>query len=332
MNPPILVLTATAVRKAAELQDPLFKKRAEILAKIPHFWTLVFEQAPPEIDSFIQPSDAKLFAECLETIDVTRFELNDPKGHPRSVSIKFGFGENEYFEDKVLEKKFWHRRSLDGWEGLVSEPVKIHWKKGKDLTGGLTDAAHKLFEAKKKAGKDAKHSDLPEYKKLASRIEDSEETSQSFFTWFGFVSSWKWVSAEESEKATKLEAERAEKRSRGEEVEDLPEDDLEDDHQETEVFPGGDEFATIFVEDMWPSAIKYYSELTISDTKNPDADPFIERAHEQDDEDISDLDEQDLDDEESGSEIDIRALVGKGKNKSNGTSADAPPAKKQRKA
>jgi len=304
------------IRKAAELQEPLFKKRAEIIAKIPHFWTLVFESAPPEIDSFIQPSDAKLFAECLETIEVSRFELNDPKGHPRSVSIKFGFGENEYFEDKVLEKKFWHRHSLDGWEGLVSEPVKIHWKKGKDLTGGLTDAAHKLFEARKKAGKDTKHSDLPEYKALASRIEDSEETSQSFFTWFGFVSSWKWISAEESEKAVKQEAEREEKRKRGEDVEEPVEDDDEDDHQETEVFPAGDEFATIFAEDMWPSAIKYYR-----------------RAHEQDDEDMSDLEDiEDLDDEDSGSEIDIRALVGKGKNKSNGASADAPPAKKQRKA
>jgi hypothetical protein len=34
------------------------------------------------------------------------------------------------------------------------------------------------------------------------------------------------------------------------------------DFQEIEVFPGGDEVATIIAEDMWQNAIKYYSRLT----------------------------------------------------------------------
>ena len=46
-----------------------------------------------------------------------------------------------------------------------------------------------------------------------------------------------------------------------------------------------------------------------------------EQSHEQDDDDFSDIDVDEMDeDEESGDEIDIRGLVGKG-----------PPAKKQRK-
>ncbi|KAF2651261.1 hypothetical protein K491DRAFT_99569 [Lophiostoma macrostomum CBS 122681] len=309
------------IRKSTALHAPLYKKRAALISKIPHFWALVFEQAPPEIDNFIQPSDSKLFAECLQTFDVTRFEIDDPKGSPRSFSFKFGFSDNQYFEDKVLEKKFWYRRSLDGWQGLVSEPVNIHWKKGQDLTDGLTSAAYKLHQAKQKLAEPAngdaktKETDLPEYKALAAKIEESEETSNSFFAFFSYISSWKSVSAEESEKASKLEADRLEKKKRGEKVEDdEPVDEPEYDWQETEVFPSGDELATIIAEDIWPSAIKYYS-----------------HAHEADDEDLSDIDVEDMDEDEDDSddEIDIRGLVGKGKAKA---SSDSPPPKKQRKA
>lgn len=224
----------------------------------------MFEQSPPEIDNFVQPSDSKLFAECLQTIEVSRFELDDPKGSPRSFSIKFGFSDNAYFEDKALEKKFWFRKSLDGWQGLVSEPVKINWKKGQDLTDGLTDAAYQLYQAKQKLVETAngsaksKETSLPEYKSLAEMIEMTDG-SNSFFSWFGFASSYKWISAEESEQASKVEAENLEKRRRGEKIKDEePEDDGQD-FQETEVFPQGDELAMIIAEDMWPSAIKYYS-------------------------------------------------------------------------
>lgn len=169
-----------------------------------------------------------------------------------------------------MEKKFWYRRSSDGWQGLVSQPVKINWKKGKDLTGGLTDAAYALFEAKQELSSSSngaaaqKETTLPEYKSLAAKIEDGQEDSNSFFLWFAYVSSWKWVSAEESEKALKIEAERLEKKKRGEKVDDDDDDEADEeehDFQETEVFPQGDEVATIIADDMWPTAIKYYSML-----------------------------------------------------------------------
>lgn len=305
-----------AVRKSNELNAPLWKKRAEVIAKIPHFWTLVLEQAPTEFDAFILPSDARIFAECFTTLEVTRFEIDDPKGSPRSVSIKFGFAKNDYFEEAVLEKKFWFRKSKD-WEGLVSEPVKITWKEGKDPTEGLTDAAYKLFEARSKSAKSAngdsksKDAELPEYKKLVKMIEESTEASPSFFAWFAFVSDYRWVSAEESQQTEKEDAERLAKLKRGEKVEeDEDEDEDETDYQETEVFPQGGEIATLIAEDMWPSAIKYYKS-----------------SHEQGDEDLSDLDVEDMDEDEdmSGDEIDIRGLVGKGR-------AGSPPSKKQRKA
>lgn len=255
------------VRKSEALHTPLYKKRADLVAKIPHFWALVFEQAPPEIDNFIQPTDSKLFVEYLDTFEVERFELNNPNGSPRSFSLKFSFKENEYFEDKVLEKKFWYRKTKD-WQGLVSEPVKIHWKKGKDLSGGLTDAAYKLGQMRAKLGADTangaamkEEAKSAEYKKLAQNIETATDASVSFFGIFSFVSGYRWVSAQESAQVTKEERERFEKIRRGEKVEDDDDDDEEEtqDYQEIEVFPGGDEIATILAEDMWPNAIKYYS-------------------------------------------------------------------------
>ncbi|CAN9279446.1 unnamed protein product [Alternaria alternata] len=310
------------IRQAEALQSPLYQKRAEFIKKIPHFWSLVFEQAPPEIDNFIQPTDSKVFAECLETFEVSRFELNDPNGSPRSFSFKFGFADNEYFEDKVLEKKFWFRKTKD-WQGLVSEPVKINWKKGKDLTAGLTDAAYKLGETRKKITTDTakgaafeKEVLTDEYQDLARKIETATDASVSFFGLFAFVSGYRWVSAEESAQAAKEEKERFEKIRRGEKVDD--EDDDEEnmrDFQEIEVFPGGDEVATIIAEDMWQNAIKYYKGTFDED---------------EDDEDLSDLDVMDAsdDDEDDDQEpVDIRALVGKGRK-----SGQEPPSKKQRKA
>ncbi|KAI4668901.1 uncharacterized protein J4E79_000943 [Alternaria viburni] len=313
------------IRQAEALQGPLYKKRADFVTKIPHFWSLVFEQAPPEIDNFIQPTDSKVFAECLDTFEVSRIELNDPNGSPRSFSLKFGFTDNEYFEDKVLEKKFWFRKTKD-WQGLVSEPVKINWKKDKDLTGGLTDAAYKLGEMRKKLATDTangvarkEEAKTKEYKNLAKKIETATDASVSFFGLFSFVSGYRWVSAQESAQAAKEEKERFEKIRRGEKVDD--EDEAEDeedpqDYQEIEVFPGGDEVATILAEDMWPNAIKYYKSTFDED---------------EDDEELSDLDVMDAsdddDDDDEQEPVDIRALVGKGRK-----SEQEPPSKKQRKA
>ncbi|EDU42603.1 nap family protein [Pyrenophora tritici-repentis] len=314
------------IRKAEALQSPLYKKRADFVANIPHFWSLVFEQAPPEIDNFIQPTDSKVFAECLETFEVSRFELDEPNGSPRSFSLKLGFSDNEYFEDKVLEKKFWFRKTKD-WQGLVSEPVKINWKKGKDLTGGLTDAAYKLGELRKKLGADTasgaarkEEAKSKEYKKLAQLIETATDASVSFFGLFSFVSGYRWVSAEESAQVTKEEKERFEKIKRGEKVEEEDEEEEDpQDYQEIEVFPGGDEVATIIAEDMWPNAIKYYKGTF-------DEDEDDEELSDLDVMDATDNDDDDDDDDDEQEPVDIRALVGKGRK-----SGQEPPAKKQRK-
>ena len=299
------------------LSRPLYAKRAALVAQIPHFWALVLEQAPPDLDPYIQPSDSRVIAECLAALDVERFEIGKKAeeggsvisdGSPRSLKFTFEFSPNEWFEDRALEKKFWFRRAGShnkregGWTALVSEPVKIHWKKGKDLTDGLTDAAVAYWDAKQKVNsqnssedekqREKKVKELPEYKALLKKVGSSDEGALSFFAWFGFTAGRRFISAEESAAANKAAAERRERRRRRMEEKEkdkeskkkndlndsneMDEDDNEDDEgdddddddgedeasdsaEETEIFPNGEELATLLAEEIWPQAIKYFS-------------------------------------------------------------------------
>ncbi|KAI9667070.1 MAG: hypothetical protein M1831_001247 [Alyxoria varia] len=324
------------------LSRETYAKRSRLVRSIPNFWPLVFEQSPLDVDCFIQPSDSAVFASCLKSLHVERFEIPGnvtppsridaegkracfgPEVEPRSVRIAFEFGENEWFEDTLLEKKFYYRYSRDAWEGRVSEPVRIRWKKGKDLSEGLTDAACALWEAEKKAGllnfkgnnaptsdaaqrkaqikKDAeerqrKRETLPEYKSLVQRIENSSEGGLSFFAWFAFRGEHSFVSAEESAVAKKEEAEQRAKDSDDDEEE---EDDDEGDEDKTsdaaddedivlktEVFPQGDDLALALTEDIWPNALQY----------------FIQAQDEEfDDEQLSSVEDEDMEDDEEEEE------------------------------
>jgi hypothetical protein len=253
------------VAKQYILSAPLYAKRQEIVSKINNFWPLVFEAAPPDLDRYITPNDAHIFAK-LKTLDVTRFEIPmgpekiaTDTGDPRSIAIRFEFDDNEYFTNSVLEKKFWYRRSNDGWSGLVSEPVKIDWK-GKDYTEGLNAAAYDVFEARKKAG-DMKKKGFAAHDKLLELIETNNVDNTSFFAWFGFISADRYVSAEESAQANKEYKERQDKRSNGERVEspEPDEEDMLDMSESDDIHPEGEELAQLIAEDVWPNAIKYFS-------------------------------------------------------------------------
>jgi hypothetical protein len=241
------------VRQQHKMTTELYPKRDKVIAQIPNFWALVFEQAPPEIDEYIQPEDANVIVSSLLNISVERFEL--PDGHPRSFSIKFDFSDNEFFEDKTIEKKFWWRTAKDGWSGLVSEPVEIKWKEGKDLTDGLLTLASKVFQDDQ-AGKADEQTENK--KALLEKLEGSNLDSASFFNLFGFRG--RHISAEESKEATKAEDEKRQARKEGKHVdEDDDEDEDEDDGEyEFEIFPNGDELAVAIAEDLWPEAIRYF--------------------------------------------------------------------------
>ncbi len=313
------------------MTQPLYARRSKTVSQIPNFWALVLEQAPPDIDQYIQPSDSSLLLNHLTSFSVSHFEIGHPNGDPRSVSVRFEFGPNEYFDDAVLEKKFWHRRAKDGWTGLVSEPVAIQWKKDRDLTGGLLDmvvAAWRVDQANGKS-KSAAPGLTPEQKALKKKIDNTGMGGLSFFAWFGFIG--RKISAEESAEATAVEREKRKAR-RASRTTSPPESDdgeeAEDDEDEIgmslEIFPDGDDLAIAFTEDLWPGAIKYFSEYRAIIVKVSSSSKFSltnlpAQAQEQDA--LSDADFE-SDDEDLNEPAD----------NSEDESGDEPPAKKQRSA
>lgn len=260
------------VRQQHALSKALYEKREKLVAKIPNFWPLVLEQAPPDVDQYIQPQDSALLLSSLEAVSVSHFEIdNGGKGDPRSISVALTFSENEYFENTVLEKKFWYRRSKDGYAGLVSEPVPIKWKAGKDLTQGLLDLSVKVWEQDKKQSlangekKKTKPEDWSaDQKALKEKIDAYGLGGVSFFCWFGYRG--EDISAEESQLAIAEDKKRRAERAAGNnpvlkeaEEDDEEDDDEEDDPLALDIFPDGDDMAVAFSEDLWPSAIKYFS-------------------------------------------------------------------------
>lgn len=265
------------VRQQYILTKPLYEKREKLVGKIPNFWPLVIEQAPPDVDQYIQPIDSAVLLSSLASISVSHFEIeNGGKGDPRSIAIKMEFAENEHFEDKVLEKKFWYRRSKDGYAGFVSEPISIKWKAGKDLTRGLLDLVAKVWEKDKKeqgqangTSKDKKTTKPEDWtadqKALREKIDAFGLGGVSFFCWFGYRG--KPISAEENAFVVEEDKRRLAQKAAGkaaEPTEAEEEEDKEEDEEEDpfalEIFPDGDDLAIAFAEDLWPSALKYFGE------------------------------------------------------------------------
>ncbi|KAK4127530.1 hypothetical protein N657DRAFT_589876 [Parathielavia appendiculata] len=295
------------IRQQYALSKPLYAKRAELVSKIPNFWPLVLEQAPMDIDEYIQPSDSAVLLSSLKSLSVRRFELDEDEknGDPRSVAIRFEFAENEHFEDTVLEKKFWWRYSKDGFAGLVSEPVEIRWKKGKDLTDGLLGLVKAVYDEQmakpKQEAKDerSKKVELTEKQKaLKEKMENTGMGGVSFFAWFGYIG--EYVTAEESKAAVEEEREERRKRKAGEEVakkkdededeemEDDKEEDDDDEDDDLEIFPTGDQLAMAIADDLWPAALKYFIQAQ--------EDDLSEGSHDWED------DEEDDEEEEEGTE------------------------------
>ncbi|PWY86494.1 hypothetical protein BO94DRAFT_493248 [Aspergillus sclerotioniger CBS 115572] len=277
------------LRQSTLLLRPLFEKRSQVIAEPDvrdTFWTRVMLNAPAEVEEHITMTDATILATTLKNLTVERFDIDEKgQGEPRSFRLTFEFrtgDENPYFENEKLVKDFhWRKQVLTTsnghkrtWDGLVSEPVRINWKKDQDPTKGLLDAACDLAEAEKKGGDRKKLPEFAKVVKIRDEIEAAEEQDidedempeegpggMSFFAFFGYRGSD--VTAEHSQNATKEDNERFEKLLKGEPVEgededDDEDDDIEDDFEEVEVFPAGDELAVAIAEDLWPNALKYY--------------------------------------------------------------------------
>ncbi|ORY56306.1 uncharacterized protein BCR38DRAFT_450985 [Pseudomassariella vexata] len=265
----------------------IFAQRQQTIAKIPSFWAVVFDNAASELEAAITPSDAEIFAKALTHLEVTRPEIPagaqpsdsglDKFGEPRSVTIKFHFKQNEWFNDSVLEKTLYYRYGKDGSAGLVSEPIRINWKAGKDLTEGLTDAAYGFWIAQKnqasqqldgvlsgdaRKARDAAAKAMSEFKALAQLLEDKVTGAVSFFNFFSYRG--RWISAAENHEArAELHARRQAALAGKPEEEDDDDDDEEYPEEDVETFPPGHEVAVTIAEDIFPSAIDYFMSETI---------------------------------------------------------------------
>jgi len=214
----------------------------------------------------------------LTNLSVSHFEIDSLDGDPRSLSIQFAFSPHEYFADGVLEKRFWYRRGRNGWSGLVSEPVRIQWKKDRDLTGGLLDMVCAAYGVSKSVS--SKSGGLStEQMALKKKIEGTGMGGLSFFAWFGFIG--RHISAGESREASRVERERREVRDKerreGRKIDVPVEEEADEDADEDdvgmslEIFPDGEDLAIAIAEDLWPSAIKYFTQAQEQDALS-DAD------------------------------------------------------------
>ncbi|KAI1429215.1 hypothetical protein F5Y12DRAFT_545348 [Xylaria sp. FL1777] len=279
----------------------IFAARQKTIAKIPSFWAVTFDNAATELEAAVTPSDLEVFSAALTSVEVTRPEIPasakpsdlglDKFGEPRSLQFTFRFGDNEWFSDKELTKTFYFRYGKDGSAGLVSEPIKIHWKSPeKDLTQGLSDAALAFWDAQRadasqkldgvlandaRHARDAAAKKIPEYQTLAKKLESNVEGALSFFNFFSYRG--RWISAAEHVEA---KAELLAKRKAAQAGQEMDEDEDEDDEDDedfteeaVETFPAGHEVAVTIAEDIFPNAIDYFMGNTIdSDIELDDDD------------------------------------------------------------
>jgi len=136
-------------QKYNTLRQPFFKKRSNLIAKIPNFWVTAFVNHP-QVSALLNEDDEEAL-QYLSKVEVQEFE--DIKSGYR---IKFAFDSNPYFSNEELSKEFHLNDSGDP----SSKSTPINWKEGKDLT--------KKDNAAAKQGKKRSHED-----------------QESFFSWFG---------------------------------------------------------------------------------------------------------------------------------------------------
>ncbi|KFA70187.1 hypothetical protein S40285_04421 [Stachybotrys chlorohalonatus IBT 40285] len=292
--------TETMAKKIIQMA-PILAQRQHTIDKVPGFWGIVFDSATVELEATITPPDMAIIANSLVRLEVQRPEIPsnasyndsglDKFGEPRSITINFYFKENEWFTDNVLSKTFFFRYTKHGGAGLVSDPIKINWKPGKDITKGLTDAAYNLWAAQKQTpsqqldavlskdarkARDAQARELPQFKALAKQLKDREDDSDdediSFFNFFSYRGRWT-SAAEDKEARAETQARRSAALAGKDDEEEEDDDDDEDLVEEAvETFPLGHDIAVTIAEDIWPDAIDYFFAPNIDNDLDIDDD------------------------------------------------------------
>merc|ERR1711963_467976 len=134
-------------QKYNTLRQPFFKKRSDLIAKIPNFWVTAFVNHP-QVSALLTEDDEEAL-QFLTKVEVQEFD--DIKS---GYTINFCFDSNPYFDNEVISKEF----HLNDTGEPSSKSTTIKWKDGKDLT---------KKQAAAQKGKKRSHDD-----------------QESFFCWF----------------------------------------------------------------------------------------------------------------------------------------------------
>lgn len=110
-------------QKYNKLRQPHYKKRSELISKIPNFWVTVFVNHP-QLSTLLDEEDEEAL-HYLKKVEVQEFE--DIKS---GYKINFIFDKNPFFENDVLSKEF--HLNENGEPSCKSTQIK--WKPGKNLT------------------------------------------------------------------------------------------------------------------------------------------------------------------------------------------------------
>ncbi|KAJ2452985.1 hypothetical protein EV183_002570 [Coemansia sp. RSA 2336] len=136
-----LVDEEAALHAKYELKKaPLYKKRQDVIGKIPKFWLTCLEKHPI-ITSLIEMEDAEAIS-YLKDIEIERSSEN-----PINYKVIFNFGENPYFSNSKLIKEF---DFSDKGNAKVTNH-KIDWKTGKDLTATAKSTEQDEFSENEEA-------------------------------------------------------------------------------------------------------------------------------------------------------------------------------------
>ena len=269
--------TKTTVKHQITLFEPIYTRRQAVLASIPSFWSIIFENFGPELDEHITPEDWAFLGENLTGVNVSRPDV--ASNNPRTFEITFGLKAGNGVVDAMeIKKKFMYRSLRDGdesWSGLISEPVEVKWASDeKDLAGGINGLSKKIFDVRKKRVEgrieDKKNEGKGKGKKSQGKVKEDDGLSeleleleeklnqtQSFFNWFSWTGDYFMVMEKEAE--VRL---REEKKAKGEEVTEDDEDEEQSETDGIDVFPDGEKLAYLIAEDMFPNALKHFGTPT----------------------------------------------------------------------
>lgn len=134
------------------LRKPHYKKRSDLIAKIPDFWLNTFMNHP-QIAALLDETDEEVLRY------MTQLSVEETEDIRSGYKIIFEFKTNPFFENKQLVKEFTMSESGE----MGTSETKINWKQGMALT--------------EKSGDKGKE-------KVGGKRDKPGDDPPSFFSWF----------------------------------------------------------------------------------------------------------------------------------------------------